>query len=204
MDLCNVYREPEFTLEGCFLGFVRSDGKVKALKIQVNGSEFKIKLAKAARSHLSEFLVLGDWIQVFGKTQRKKSETSPKMKAYQVNKISQFTVSSDLENQLDFTANLIESTCSLGKHFPQKPKAKILVCQKSGCVKRGGKKLCQELEMALCERGLQNHVAIEQTGCLKRCSSAPNMVVMPGKTRCSKMQPNEVADLLVKRLSLSY
>lgn len=70
------------------------------------------------------------------------------------------------------------------------------MCQKSGYLKRGGKRLCQELEATLCDRGLQDQVKIERTGCLKRCSQAPNLVLMPGKTRLSGMHPDAIATLI--------
>lgn len=49
---------------------------------------------------------------------------------------------------------------------------------------------------ATCDRGLEDRVAIERTGCLKRCSQAPNMVLMPGKTRLSGMEPDAIVTLL--------
>lgn len=75
-------------------------------------------------------------------------------------------------------------------------KEKILVCQKSGCLQQGGEGLCQALEQALCDRGLQNRVTIERTGCLKRCSSGPNLVSLLGKQFYSHIQPDAIAALL--------
>ncbi|HEY9612113.1 MAG TPA: (2Fe-2S) ferredoxin domain-containing protein [Allocoleopsis sp.] len=46
------------------------------------------------------------------------------------------------------------------------------------------------------DRGLQDQVKIERTGCLKRCSQAPNVVLMPGKTRLSGMHPDAIATLI--------
>ena len=189
MDLYNFHRQPHFSLEGQFLGFIQeSGGKLKYLRVAVGSSELKIKLSKESRVSLNQVLIPGDWIQVFGESKLKKCQDKPKLKAYQINKLCQNSeISSSASPQLDL------SRCS-------KPKAKILVCQKSGCQKRGAKKLCQELEAVLCDRGLQDTVKIERTGCQKRCSSAPNMMLMPGKTRFSKMHPNEVADLVAQHL----
>jgi (2Fe-2S) ferredoxin len=203
MNSDNFHRQPYFSLEGQFLGFVReSCGKLKYLRIAVEMNEFQIKLSKESRANLHQVLVPGDWIQVLGESKQKGRNDEVKLKAYQVNKLSQDSIVFGLRQCTQVPEILAEPTCTLAKNpvASARPKAKILICQKSGCVKRGGKKLCQELEAALCDRGLQNHVAIKHTGCLKRCSSAPNMVLMPDKTRCSKMAPKEIADFLAKRL----
>ncbi len=190
MDLHNFHRQPHFSLEGQFLGFIQeSGGKLKYLRVVVGSNELKVKLSKESRVSLNQLLLPGDWIQIFGETKLKKCKDEPKFKAYQINKLCQNSqISASISPNLDL------SPCT------KKPKAKILVCQKSGCQKRGAKKLCQELEAVLCDRGLRDIVEIERTGCQKRCSSAPNMMLMPSKTRCSKMHPNEVADLVAKHL----
>jgi NADH:ubiquinone oxidoreductase subunit E len=74
-----------------------------------------------------------------------------------------------------------------------KPKIKILVCQKSGCLKKGSKGVCESLEASLRDRNLHHHVSIQKTGCLKRCSDAPNLVVMPGKHQFKKIRPELLA-----------
>lgn len=57
----------------------------------------------------------------------------------------------------------------------EKPKeqrvATILMCQKSDCMKRGGKAVCQALQETLSDRGLQNQVTIKGTGCMKQCKA---------------------------------
>ena len=62
-----------------------------------------------------------------------------------------------------------------------------MVCQKSDCMKRGGKAVCQALEAALSDRGLEDQVTIKGTGCMKNCKAGPNLV-MPDKTRYSRIQ----------------
>lgn len=172
----------EFTLEGQFLGFVGDGGgKLKYLRVVVETNELQIKLAKESRTCVIRVLKPGDWIQVFGKKKHNQFTGELKLKAYQVNKLA-------IEES---------QTIRQVKELPSPPKAKILVCQKSGCRKRGGKKLSQALESALCDRGLQDQVTIKSTGCMKRCSKAPNMVLMPGKKRLSgMMKPDAIASLL--------
>lgn len=176
----------EFRFEGQFLGFVSDGvGQLKYLRMAVETSELKIKLSKESRTSLYRILLPSDWIQVFGEKKLNRQTGQLKLKAYQVNKLT-------LEE-----AQIIPTVQVL----PSQPEAKILVCQKSGCLKRGGKRLLSCLETALCDRGLQDRVAIERTGCQKRCSKAPNLVLMPGKTRLNGMNPDAIAALLE---NLSY
>jgi NADH:ubiquinone oxidoreductase subunit E len=181
MDNFQDDRESDFRLEGRFLGFASNQvGKVKYLRVAVETSEWQIKLPKESRATLGRVLLANDWIQVLGEKKLNQRTGQLKLKARQVHKLTLET----------------EPTCAQVKPLPEQGKKKILVCQKSGCLKRGGKRLCQDLEAALCDRGLQDQVVIERTGCLKRCSQAPNVILMPGKSRLSGMHPDAIAALL--------
>lgn len=76
----------------------------------------------------------------------------------------------------------------------------ILICQKSDCMQRGSKALCQALEFELKNNGLENSVAIKGTGCMKNCKAGPNLV-MPDKTRYSKIKAEQVPVLINKHFS---
>jgi NADH:ubiquinone oxidoreductase subunit E len=76
-------------------------------------------------------------------------------------------------------------------------KATILMCQKSDCMKRGGKQLCQALIQQLSDRALDESVNIKATGCMKNCKGAPN-IIMPDKTRYSGVKAVQVSALLDK------
>jgi (2Fe-2S) ferredoxin len=81
-------------------------------------------------------------------------------------------------------------------------KAQILVCQKSDCQKRGAGKVCQALSQALSDRGLQDHVTIKKTGCLKKCKAGPHLVIMPNKARYSRISSSEIPDVIEKHFAL--
>lgn len=81
-----------------------------------------------------------------------------------------------------------------------KSKAKVLVCQKSNCWKKGGKKVCQELESILSDRGLTKEIPIQKTGCLKQCKKAPALVMMPDKARYNQVKPQQVEKMVEKHL----
>jgi NADH:ubiquinone oxidoreductase subunit E len=83
-----------------------------------------------------------------------------------------------------------------GSGVSANPKLKLLMCQKSGCQKKGGKKHRQAIETLLRDRNLLDQVVIQETGCLGKCSLAPNLVLMPGKRRVSGMSPNAIVALL--------
>jgi (2Fe-2S) ferredoxin len=81
------------------------------------------------------------------------------------------------------------------------PTAKILICQKSDCRKRGGDTVCKVLQQELAQRGLEEQVTIEKTGCLKKCKSGPNLVILPDKTRYSKVEPEAIPVLIEQHLA---
>lgn len=80
--------------------------------------------------------------------------------------------------------------------IPKGKTLKILTCRKSGCTKKGGNRQCQVLQRLLGDRGLAQQVTFEETGCLGKCSMAPNLVLMPGKKRLSGMKPEAIVDLI--------
>lgn len=197
MSVSKVQKRSPFTLQGQFLGFFTDrKGQLKFLRIAVKNDDLKIKLSKELRDSYNPTLIPGDCIQIWGEIKQKRQADRPQFKAYHVNKIH--SISRELQPCLPIQQQVEKPTCQHN--------AKILVCQKSGCWKRGGRKFSKELETELGDRGLQDHVKIQHTGCLKRCSKAPNIVVIPNKEKiyCNRMESHEVVDLLVKRLACHY
>ncbi|AFY43889.1 (2Fe-2S) ferredoxin domain-containing protein [Nostoc sp. PCC 7107] len=170
----------ELNLEGQFLGFSgMKSGKAKYLQLAISSGNLHIKLPKKLRGILQCSLTVGEQIHICGVTKVNTHTGKMKIKAHQV-------------TQLDICSN---------QEFSPPPQAKIMVCQKSGCVKRGGKGLLSELEKTLCDRGLLDKVKIEHTDCQKRCSSAPNCVLQLGKKKYKKLHPEAIASLLENHLT---
>ena len=170
----------ELNLEGQLLGFVGGDpGKYKYLQLAVPSGNVEIKLPKELRRSLSLSLVPGQQIRVCGHSKVDSRTSKIKIKAYRVTPI-------------DACPN---------QNLPPETKARIMVCQKSGCIKRGGKGFLSELEKTLSDRGLLDKVTIEQTGCQKCCSSAPNCVLELGKKKYKNIQPEAIASLLESHLT---
>jgi (2Fe-2S) ferredoxin len=197
----------EFSLEGEILSQIFEDGyKLKYLRISGDrGIEYLVKLCKELRASLSLVLTPGLRVKVVGEKQHNLKNGKIKLKAYSL-KLS------DSENpaqpQVD-TKNTPVATLTSDREIhsrtasqtvvnPAKIKGKILVCQKSDCQKRGGAAVCKALENALNSRGLAGQVTIQGTGCLKQCKSGPNIVLMPDKTRYSRIKPAEIPAIIDK------
>ncbi len=165
----------ELNLQGQFLGFIGDKpGRSKYLQLAISSGNVQVKLPKELRRPLSVSLVPGEPISICGISKLNPHTGEIKLKAYRVTPVATCP-SQDLSTQ---------------------PQAKIMVCQKSGCLKRGGKGFLSELEKTLCDRGLLDKVTIEETGCQKRCSSAPNCVLQLGKKKYKKVRPEAIASLL--------
>ncbi|MFM2062463.1 MAG: hypothetical protein RLZZ507_2133 [Cyanobacteriota bacterium] len=176
----------EFCLEGRFLDFVIKDGyKLKGFLLATSEGECYVKLAKHLRVAFDLRLPRGTWLQVVGTKKYDSKHDQVMLKAERV-----MAASSQRE--------IVSPSPSLNK--PQAKPAKtqtILMCQKSDCMKRGGKALCQALESELSDRGLQDTVNIKGTGCMKNCKAGPNLV-MPDKTRYTKVKPEQISILVDK------
>jgi (2Fe-2S) ferredoxin len=90
-----------------------------------------------------------------------------------------------------------------GKIQP-KPKAKVLICGKSNCWKKGGQKVCGAIESVLSDRGLTQQIPIQKTGCLKQCKKAPTLIMMPDKARYNKVQPKQAREMVEQHLLVNY
>lgn len=182
MSKFNSKQVSKFSLEGRFLGFVFEDGyKLKYLRMATSEGESCIKLCKELRADFELRLIPGDWVAVVGEKKLDLKTGKLKLKA---------------ERVIPAAASQTETVPV--KVTTVKSKASILVCQKSDCMKRGGKAVCQALEAALSDRGLEGQVAIKGTGCLKQCKSGPNLVVMPDKNRYSRIQSEQIPALIDK------
>jgi (2Fe-2S) ferredoxin len=182
----------EFCLEGRFLDFVIKDGyKLKGLQLETAEGECYIKLAKHLRAAFDLRLPPGTWLQVVGEKKQDMETGEVKLKAERVmaapNQRDREIGATPLQEPLSFSNGKLKT-------------ATILVCQKSDCMKRGGKEVCQALEAALSDRDLESQVTIKGTGCMKNCKAGPNLV-MPDKTRHSRVQREQVPALMDKHFA---
>ncbi|MBW4475790.1 MAG: (2Fe-2S) ferredoxin domain-containing protein [Tolypothrix brevis GSE-NOS-MK-07-07A] len=164
----------EFNLEGELLSFIGDKPKKpKYLRLVVSSEEVEIKIPKELRTSIKISFVPGDKIRVVG-----------------VSRLNKLT------GELKLKADGVSRSGVCPKQNAPSQKARIMICQKSGCLKRGGKGLLSELEQTLCDRGLLDRVTIERTNCQKTCSSAPNCILQVGKKQYNKVRPEAIASLL--------
>lgn len=165
----------ELNIEGQFLGFVgEQPSKYKYLELGTPSGNLQIKLPKHLRLALGLSLVPGEQITICGISKLNPRTSKFKFDVSQVNTIG---------------------VCPI-EHLAPLHKAKILVCQKSGCLKRGGEGLLSNLEKSLCDRGLLDKVVIEHTDCQKCCSSAPNCTLTLGKKQYKQVSLEKIISLL--------
>ncbi|QKQ72360.1 (2Fe-2S) ferredoxin domain-containing protein [Nostoc sp. TCL240-02] len=191
MGASHTMEVSEFCLEGRFINFVIKDGyKLKGLMLGTHEGESYIKLAKHLRAAFDLRLPPGTWLQVVGYKKHDLKDGTVTLKAERV-----MAARSDM-GRVETIAPVQEPpSIDNVKVKPAKAKATILVCQKSDCMKRGGKAVCQALEAALSDRGLEDQVTIKGTGCMKNCKAGPNLV-MPDKTRHSRIQAAQIPALM--------
>jgi (2Fe-2S) ferredoxin len=191
----------EFKFEGQFLGFVSRDGKLKYLRLQMLSEEMQIKIPKAVRLASCLSLQAGQSIQVTGIGKFDSQTHALKLKATEITSLR--------EDVLPIVPVTPSSPASVAIQPSEvkpkiKSKIKVLICQKSGCLKKGGKGLCEALTKTLRDRNLDQAVSIERTGCLKRCSGAPNLVIMPGNHRYTQVRAQalpQIADAIAEHLA---
>lgn len=172
----SVPTQAPFEIEGDFLGFLpRPGNEFKYMRLQVGERILAIKLAKKLRFPLGQSLVEGDRLRVALKAKGKL-----KLKAERVERVNECELSCPLP-------------CQSSSHSKNN---KILLCRKSSCAKRGGKKLHSVLEDTLKALGLHDQVTIQLTGCQKQCKKAPSLTLMPGKVKHTYVNPNDLVTLI--------
>lgn len=206
----------EFSLEGEILSLIIEDGyKLKYLRICSDlGIEFLVKLCKELRASLPSVLTPGLRVQVAGEKQLNLKNGKLKLKAYSLKLCSNSDRTPQLLDLTNAPVALVTSPRAIDKievisptaaqtvKAPAKTQTQILVCQKSDCQKRGGAAVCKALENALNSRGLEGQVTVRGTGCLKQCKAGPNIVVMPDKTRYSRIAPAEIPAIIDKHFAV--
>ncbi|MBE9167774.1 (2Fe-2S) ferredoxin domain-containing protein [Pleurocapsales cyanobacterium LEGE 06147] len=194
----------EFNFVGQLIDVVtKNDNQIKYLKLSAANKEYWIKVAKEIREDIRQIVTPGCKLQVRGKQKRNIKNIKVKYKAYAVELVNEEQgkeVNSQPLTVLDSRCPMSDVLLPTASQNSLKPAAKILVCKKSSCWKRGGEKVCQVIEAMRRDRDLGDKIQIKTTGCLKRCKQGPNLVIMPDKARYSNVKPQQVPLLLEKHL----
>ena len=171
-----------FCLIGQLEGYeVGESGKVRYLRLETSEGLQQIKLAKAGRlSRLQDALkalaTQNVWLEVSGQQKVESDGTLKSLKAESL-KVLDYLPERIPETVHEAPAG--EDSASGQAILPQNKKAsaKILICQKSSCRKRGSAAVQRGIEQELDDRQLADQVAVKATGCLKHCSKGPNVVI---------------------------
>ena len=166
--------------------------KIKYIKLATSDGKYWIRIPKKLRIKIAS-LSKGSQIEVAGEYKQNYKKGKIRYKAETVVLTPQTKESKP---------EVKTKTVSLLPVFNSKTnsKAKVLICQKSNCWKKGGRQVCEEIESILSDRGLSKEIPIKKTGCLKQCKKAPALVMMPDKARYSKVKPKQVSNLVEKHL----
>lgn len=171
-----------FNLVGKLSGFVIKDGvKIKYLRLAVSDREYWIKPPKQKES-LAFSLQPESWLEITGIKKLKGGKLT--LDAEEIQLVSE-------SNSFPTAVNAL----------PQPTMGSILVCQQSDCLKRGSSAVCQEIAQNLQDQGLEDRVKMRGVGCLKRCKSGPNFVILPSKTYYSNVQVSQIPDLVKAHFS---
>ncbi|MEB3210580.1 MAG: (2Fe-2S) ferredoxin domain-containing protein [Leptolyngbyaceae bacterium] len=212
-------RKRQFALEGRFAGFVPHTKKpFKYLSLTTADGEYCIKLPKYLQLEVVARFTPGDWVQVVG-TCKQRSDGTFRFKAENLVQAKPTAQRLEVPVSVESANGKASSEAVLTPEHPfsiadTKPDAdtaadttadkkrpvKILVCGKSKCMKRGGRAVCQSLEALSRDQNLSHRVTIKQTGCMDRCKSGPNLVIMPDKAKYSHVTPEMVEELLDRHL----
>jgi (2Fe-2S) ferredoxin len=197
MHTSHTHQSSTFSLEGRFLGFIREGSTFKYLRLAIAKEELQIKLSQESRASCQTRLTPNDIIQVIGEMSVSRELGELKLKATQIISLNQQSGLNEIEPSVQETS-LAPAVSERRSTYPQ---MKLLMCQKSGCQKKGGRKQRQAIATLLRDRNLQDHVVIQETGCLGKCSLAPNLVLMPGKRWLSGMTPDAIVEVLTTCLT---
>lgn len=181
----------EFTISGTLEDFVvNSKGRVKYLYLSTPEEDYAIAVAKSPTNLFSQQLQPGCYLKVTGMRKYKLHQDQLEYKAYRIELLTTPVVSPP-----DTETTAIQSTIKKAK-----PKVKVLFCQNSDCWQKGGKVACELLKTELRNEGMIDQVEIKTTGCMKQCKQAPNVVIMPGRNRYSRVQPQQLSSLILKQV----
>jgi len=156
-----------FDLIGQFDGFVALESyKLKYLRLKNVEQEYLIYIPKEQRLTLYKTLVRGEQISCQGESTYNQVNGESKWKAYSIEKV--------IENKLQ----------------------KVLICQGSGCLKKGSEKFSQELQLQLERENLDKQVKITSTGCLKNCKQGVNLILMPSQQKYCQVQAKQIPTII--------
>lgn len=174
-----------FSLTGVVTAIDEEKGPYpKAIYLIHNEEIFRIKLTKLARQSLEHLPGLADIVQVCGEREYKPDKDQFRYRAYTCHILAQSPQ---------------KSPSSKAMIRPEKgvtQAGKILVCQKSNCCRRGGTLIWAELSQEIASQGLEGQITLKAVGCIGECNRGPALVVMPSKSRFTRVTPSQIPQIV--------
>jgi hypothetical protein len=176
-------RVTAFELKGRLLAVtLKPNRQIKRLQLQTAAGPVDIRVPRALRGTLQP-LRSGMDLTIAGRKISNPLTGRIKLKADAV-------VESAVESRSELPADRLDPVVAapIGE-------STILICRKCQ-----SKSVCKALNAELADRDLSHHVKVEFTGCIKRCDSAPNLMVItpqpdpqaPGQIRKTKTHHGHV------------
>jgi (2Fe-2S) ferredoxin len=165
-------RKSSFCLVGQLEGYELSkSGKVRYLRLTTAEGLQQFKLGQSSRLDLlrgvlNGLVFQGGWLEILG---QQKVYPDGTFKSLKVKGLRALQDPSDFRNPETDPHNPLPGRSALP--------AKILICQKSSCRKRGSMAVQRSLEQELCDRQLSDQVCVKATGCLNQCSKGPILFI---------------------------
>ena len=181
-----------FSLKGKLTKIYCKKDQIKFIKLTTDDGSYWIKITKKLRAKITG-IPCGSELELKGKSKQKRNQNKVKYKAHMITLVSQNKVKNAEFKPETVTYLPIFDTQT-------KSKAKVLICQKSNCWKKGGRKVYEAMESMLRDRNLTGFVALKKTGCLKKCKRAPNLVMLPDKAQYTKVKPKQIKSFVQKHL----
>jgi (2Fe-2S) ferredoxin len=179
--------------------------KIKYLQLETEESSYWIKIPRQLKKQIPN-LSPGCQLEIRGRA--KQGSKTGKISKIKYKAQTIIIIATESLEVLDTPIQAKTQIASLlpvldGKIQP-KSKAKVLICGKSNCWKKGGQKVCGAIESVLSDRGLTQQIPIQKTGCLKQCKKAPTLIMMPDKARYNKVQPKQAREMVEQHLLVNY
>lgn len=180
---------PEFCLIGIANNFVLGKkGKIKSFELETDQGKYNFKITSKLHKSLNYELHPQIKLEVRGKVDICLKTARIKLKAEKLSIVS--------ANPLPLNWETLQPKTS-------QQKSQILLCQKSTCWNKGGQEIYEKLTEEIQKQGLQDSVIVKKTGCMGRCKYAPNLTVLPDKTRYQCFKEQDVCKLIDNHCSVA-
>ncbi|MBE9060821.1 (2Fe-2S) ferredoxin domain-containing protein [cf. Phormidesmis sp. LEGE 11477] len=205
-------KKTRFSWVGQFLAFVPGKkSPYQSAFVQVVAAEkgapvnktksYQIRLDKDIREAASDSIEAQDWIKIAGRGKPDKKTGKIVWKADTIKKISLRKVAKIKEKVETRSQSAPSKSLASAKAKP----ARVLVCQKSSCRKKGSQKVSAAIEDAIAKAEAAENVIVKSTGCLKCCKTGPTVVVLPASSskKASKETHRKVTPKSAKKIVAS-